>query len=127
MDCWILYTRKRKLKPPNNIQLPLAAPVGPGDGGGADLVGGVAAGSQHAVPGEEDDVAAAVRGNGLAAPLAVVRPLQLMIRTFSTIGITSMKFWGKILNLKWQVFPICSSKPCGKSLSLSFHLGFPLR
>ena len=84
MDCWILYTRKRKLKPLNNIQLPLAAPVGPGDGGGADLVGGVAAGSQHAVPGEEDDVAAAVRGNGLAAPLAVVRPLQLIMGTFST-------------------------------------------
>ena len=57
--------------------LPLSAPVRPGHGGRADLVCGVAAGGQHAVPGEEDDVAAAVRRNRLAAPLAVVRPLQL--------------------------------------------------
>ena len=57
--------------------LPLSAPVRPGHGGRADLVCGVAAGGEHAIPGEEDDVAAAVRRNRLAAPLAVVRPLQL--------------------------------------------------
>lgn len=56
-------------------------------------MGGVAAGGQHAVSGEEDDVAAAVRGNGLAAPLAVVRPLHLKLRIASTLKLEKGKFW----------------------------------
>ena len=55
----------------------MAVTVGPGRVVGVDFEGGVAAGGQHAVAGEEDDVASSVRGNGRATPLAVIGPLQL--------------------------------------------------
>ena len=77
--CIVKKSPKVRARDPLNWS-PFPAPVGPGHGGGADLVGGVAASGQHAVSGEQDDVAAAVSGDGLAAPLAVVGPLQLKRR-----------------------------------------------